>query len=57
MNTIENIKLKVSLVVAKLDILKIKDTDGGYTWSMLTENDRKVLLKTLEDIDKIIESL
>lgn len=56
MNVIENIKLIVELTKCKVDILKLKA--DSYEWScFVDENTRQKLLKTVDDIDKILSSL
>lgn len=57
MNKIENIKLIVSLTMAKVDILKLKTTNGGYDWSHIDTASQEQLEGTLVDINHILESL
>ncbi len=48
---------KASLIMSKVEILKIKCADGGYTWQChISEADRNQMLETLKDIDAMLDA-
>ena len=57
MEQTEKIKLIVSLVLAKVELLKIKNTNGGYDYHFLSIEDRKTVEDTLLMIDTLLNNL
>ena len=48
---------KVNLLVAKVEILKLKGDQGGYNWAHLDVKTVESLEKALIDIDKLTEEV
>lgn len=50
-----NVDLKVRLMLARLDLVKLKHANGGYDWSMCGEEGRKIIEQLILEIDKLID--
>lgn len=45
---------KIKLVIARLDILKLQASNGGYDWGMTPDNVRKEISDTLTEIENLL---
>lgn len=53
----EELEIIVKLTLAKLEIVKLKHTNGGYDWSMVDKEGKELINKALSDIDGILNHL
>lgn len=46
---------RIRLIMAKVDILKLKAEDGGYIWSYVSKDVQAELDEALKEIDKLLK--
>ena len=45
---------RVQLILARVEILKLKSTNGGYDWSHIPDNIQEKIDATLVEIDELL---
>jgi hypothetical protein len=45
---------RVNLILAKVEILKLKTVNSGYDWSCTPDDDKEKVEQVLEEIDRLL---
>lgn len=53
----EKIEMIVKLTLARLEIIKLMRANGGYDWSMVDKDGKKLIEDALIEIDELLKQL